>query len=324
MSSIRSVTHNDLTISQIVDSLTKNKLSLVSGISFDDATRLIRQLVNELGLSTSSDHHFNHMGDPFRISVNDVFHEVSKYGGRSIFFHNENAYSQNMPELTCLYCEKNSEFGGENVFLSNSSISRGQDSLRHRLRELYVRKRLHYVSHDEVNRQMADIPNFRERGITTIEEYVQYLGQFTQFLSVEMTSTQLEVTHKISLYAHSEIDGKSYIQVPGDGNCRVTYHVPEFCERMGIFYNPMFQYITDEASHISRTSETAYFTDKECRCPIDLNQVLFEMVLLWSYTQAVPVKLYNHSLIIFNNKSWMHSVNAPGLAREVYVSYAYK
>ncbi|AMO55049.1 hypothetical protein GZ77_00380 [Endozoicomonas montiporae] len=314
----------DYSVPETVSQLKNNQLTLINNINFEQATRLVLELTDTLGLSTDSEHHFNNLGDPFRVPVNEVFYEVSKYGGHSIFFHNENAYSQNSPEVTCFYCQSNSEFGGENLYLRNDLISKARAAARMVLKDIYAKKVLNFNSMAEINQKMAALPNFIHRKLTSLQDYIEHLGQYTHLQSVELSDTRLEVTHQAGFVKTSCLDGEEYLQVPSDGTCQVSFHLPEFCERKAIFYNPMFRYLSDHEDAFHSLSSVQYFSDKHCTHPIDLNKILFEMVLIIAYTDAIPVKLSSHNLIIFNNKSWMHSVNAPGMNREMYVSYAYQ
>lgn len=310
---------SDLNVSEIVSSLRQDQLVLIEGVDFTGASDLILEAARCLGLSTDSQHHFNNMGDPFRVAVNEAFHEVSRYGGHSIFFHNENAYSQNTPELTSLYCDSNSLFGGENVFLNNQCLAKVRGGLIDQFSHLFARKRLSFTSRSAFNESIARLPNFASRSIQNIEDYVDHLAQYTELSSVEITDIGLEVVHPVNFYKQSSINQQWYLQVPSDGTCRVSFHLKEFCDRHGLFYNPMFQYLQPP----EQASDTVYFMEKECLTALDLNQALFEVVLIAAYTQAVPIKLPDKSLCLFNNKSWMHSVNVPGPDREMYVSYAY-
>ena len=314
----------DHSIPEIVQRLKNNQLTRIDNIGFEQATRLILTLTDALALSTDSEHHFNNLGDPFRLPVNEAFYEVSRYGGHSIFFHNENAYSRNAPEVTCFYCQSNSGFGGENLFLSNDLIGKARAATKLALKDIYVKRELHFASITEINQQLATLPNFIHRQLTGLQDYIEHLSQYTPLQSVELSDTCLEITYQTSFVKTSILNGQEYLQVPSDGSCQVSFHVPEFCDRKGIFYNPMFRYLSNHEDALNSVSSVQYFADKHCVHPINLNKMLFEMVLVIAYTEAIPVKLNNHSLMIINNKSWMHSVNVPGINREMYVSYAYQ
>ena len=316
---------NAMSQAEVMAAIKNDQLLLINNISLEEATGFLTELADGLQLSVDNNHHFNNLGNPFRRLINDAFIEVSESGGRSIFFHNENPYSRNPPEMTYFYCKTNSEFGGEHIFLHNDKIikSRGAQVL---YSEMYMKIISIFPPGDIVKDIMKTHPNFAKRNITDVQGYVDHLKQFNEFISVNLSNERLELVVPVNLYRESCLNGKSYLMIPSDGgSCSVTYHVREFCEKMGVFYNPMFEYIKgvgDDA--ISTFEDTGFFFDKECTSKVDLNQIIFEMLLVTAYTNGVPVKLTDNSLIVFNNKSWMHSVNAPGSGREVYVGYAYR
>lgn len=131
---VLSIEASDISHEQITAAIEQNKLVLIRGTSFEDASTMFQEIVEHYDIRDSFDIQMQYVVHTIsdRSSIEDIAVTVNKRGPYQVIQSHAEGDSTSQLDLFALYCSKNAASGGENIL---SLIDQSADHSRLRAKE---------------------------------------------------------------------------------------------------------------------------------------------------------------------------------------------